>query len=187
MKKYILLVIKCLAKRAMRLGLARTRTPLVSLFSWGSIHAVSPYPVPSLISSDHRRASDTRAATRKHANSSFAGSVVKKVRCEGEKPPHMLETSSSYTSGPACDGLHGGTSKNARYLLTRLPGAPVMSDCFRIPPKHRLCPRSSSLDFGGGNELTGTAVNKLDKWQRRTRKQGGGPVLRRILCCFVVK
>ena len=129
------------------LGLARTRTPLVSLFSWGSIHAVSPYHVPSLISSDHRRASDTRAATRKHANSSFAGSVVKRVRCEGEKPPHMLETFSSYTSGPAWDGPHGGTSKNARYLLTRLPGPPVMSDCFRIPPKHRLCPRSSSLDF----------------------------------------
>ena len=120
------------------LGLARTRTPLVSLFSWGSIHAVSPYHVPSLISSDHRRASDTRAATRKHANSSFAGSVVKRVRCEGEKPPHMLETFSSYTSGPAWDGPHGGTSKNARYLLTRLPG----------PPRHRrLLPQASEASI----------------------------------------
>ena len=129
-----------LAKGAgLRLGLARTRTPLVSSLSWGSIHAVSPYHVPSLISSDHRRASDTRAATRKHANSSFAGSVVKRVRCEGEKPPHMLETSSSYTSGPACDGLHGGTSKNARYLLTRPPRPPVIRDCFRTAPKDRFC------------------------------------------------
>ena len=134
----------------LRLGLARTRTPLVSLLSWGSIHAVNPYHVSSLISSDHLRASDTRAATRKHANSSFAGSVVKKVRCEGEKPPHMLETSSSYTSGPACDGLHGGTSKNARYSLTRPPRRPVLRDCLRTPPKHRFVPRSSSLDFARG-------------------------------------
>ena len=145
MKKYILLVIKCLAKRAMPWTGTHPH-PLVSLFSWGSIHAVSPYHVPSLISSDHRRASDTRAATRKHANSSFAGSVVKRVRCEGEKPPHMLETSSSYTSGPACDGLHGGTSKNARYLLTRLPRPRV------IRAIGHLAFRARNLQAGGNTD-----------------------------------
>ena len=135
---------------------ALTATPLVSYLCWGSIHAVGPYPVPSLTSGDHHRASDTRAAKRKHANSSLAGSVVKKVRCEGEKPSHMVETSSFYTSGPACDRLHGGTSKNARYQLTR-PPRPRSCAIASAPSAHLrridFVPRSSSLnfaDFGRG-------------------------------------
>ena len=96
MKKYILLVIK--------VGQARNA-------AWTGTHPHPPgilvllglyprcQPVPCALTHLQRPSQGFRHARgkRKHANSSLAGSVVKKVRCEGEKPPHMLETSSSLT------------------------------------------------------------------------------------------
>ena len=123
--------------------------PTTSSSSWGSIHSVS---VPCALT--HLRLPSRGLQTACAGLQTCSRAVSDMVRCGGEKPSHMLETSASFASAAACDGLHGGATTQRDYKLTKAPQPRLESQFSRRRAREAsvisLFPSPDFLELGGG-------------------------------------